>query len=59
MRGSDGVAAPGAAAPDAAAAAAVAPGASAAADPRRHDGTLHAAIFAGLVALVVAAPFLA
>ncbi len=59
MRGSDGVAAPGAAAPDAAAAAAVAPGASAAADPRRGDGALHAAIFAGLVALVVAAPFLA
>lgn len=30
-----------------------------AADPRRHDGAVHAAIFAGLVVLLAAAPFLA
>ena len=38
---------------------ALAPGALVAADPRRHDGTVHAAIFAGLIALLVVAPFLA
>ncbi|WP_428977761.1 branched-chain amino acid ABC transporter permease [Lichenibacterium minor] len=30
-----------------------------AADPRRHDGAVHAAIFAGLVVVLAAAPFLA
>ena len=38
---------------------ALAPGAPLQADPRRHDGAVHAAIFAGLVALLVIAPFLA
>ncbi len=38
---------------------ALAPGALVGADPRRHDGTVHAAIFAGLIALLVVAPFLA
>ena len=38
---------------------ALAPGAPVAADPRRHDGAVHAAIFAGLIAVLVVAPFLA
>ena len=37
----------------------IAPGAPIAADRRRDDGLLHAAILAGLVALLVVAPFLA